>query len=190
MEELKIKKKDLLEAYNNGTEIQRLVLEKTYGKEIFSSDWQKIISYNKACEVLGIRPIEIKNTGNRPQYMKMANAMQQLLVICEAINGRDEWYDEDGFGYYPIFTFYSKEEMEKIKEAEQKQRHYDINYLLTVIRGSIWDASVRYMTIGTRSDTTVSGFPICLNSKEKAEFVGKQFFELCCICYGINPYIN
>lgn len=141
------KEKDLLEAYNNGTEIQRLVLEKTYSKEIFSSDWQKIISYKKACEVLGICPIEIKNTGNHPQYMKMANAMQQLLVICEAINGRDEWYDEDGFGYYPIFTFYSKEEMEKIKEVEQKRRRYNINYLLNAIHGSIWDASVRYMSL-------------------------------------------
>ena len=32
-----------------------------------------------------------------------------------------------------------------------------------------------------------SGFPLCLNSEEKAEYVGKQFFELCCACYGVTP---
>ena len=25
--------------------------------------------------------------------------------------------------------------------------------------------------------------------EEKAEFVGKQFFELCCTCYGVTPKI-
>ena len=113
----------------------------------------------------------------------MTNAMQQLLVICEAINGRDGWYDEDGFGYYPIFTFYSKEEMEKIKEVEQKRRRYDINYLLNAIHGSIWDASVRYISIGTRSDTTVSGFPICLNSKERPNLLVSSFLN--CAVYAM-----
>lgn len=182
--ELKVNK-NLLEAYKNGTEIQRLVLEKTYGKEIFSSDWQKITSYEKACEVLGIHQIEIMEVGDRPQYMKMANAMQQLLVICEAINGKFKRYDEDGLGYYPIFTFYSKEEMQKIKEVERSRK--DLYYCLTPTTGGIWGASARYMTIGTSRETTVHGFPLCLNSEEKARFVGKQFFELWCAYYDVAP---
>ena len=41
----------------------------------------------------------------------------------------------------------------------------------------------------TDSDTFF-GFPVCLNSEEKAEFVGKQFFELCCACYGLTVKMN
>lgn len=33
-------------------------------------------------------------------------------------------------------------------------------------------------------------FSLCLNSIEKAEFVGKQFSELCCACYGITPKMD
>ena len=47
----------------------------------------------------------------------------------------------------------------------------------------VWLSSVdcRY----TNSNTFFA-FPICLNSREKAEFVGKQFFKLCLQCYGIT----
>lgn len=182
---MEIKNKNLLSAYKTGNAIQRAVLEKLYGKEAFSFDWLKITSYEKACEILGIRPIKFKEFGDRPQYLKMTNAMQQLLVICEAINGKGKWYDEDGLGYYPIFTFYSKEEMQKINEVYRRRK--DLYYYLTTTPYDILDVSPRYMTIGTRSETTFFGPPICLNSEEKAIFVGTQFFDIFCDYYGINP---
>ena len=101
MRKITINEKDLQETYRACNENQKAVLEELFGKELFEYDWREITSYEKACEVLGIEPIEIREVGNRPVYMRMANAMQQLLVICEAINGNGKWYNQDGLGYIP-----------------------------------------------------------------------------------------
>ena len=189
--EVTINEKDLLAAYRAGNEDQKAVLEKLYGKEIFEYGWREITSYEKACEVLGIEPIEFKEVGDRPQYMRMANAMQQLLVICEAINAGGGWYDKDGWGYYPVFVLYSKQEMDELGKAECKRK--GIHQLLAAC--GAYDAGVRVSVVRVRilrgavTDAHF-GFPLCLNSEEKAEFVGKQFFELCCTCYGITPKMD
>lgn len=185
MEELKVNKNDVLAAYRAGNADKKAVLEKLYGKEVFAYDWREITSYGKACEVLGISTTVIMRA-YRPQYARMANALYKLLVICEAINGKSGWYDENGWGYYPVFVLYTKEEMQDIGEAECKRK--GIHHLLAAanannseyVGASCTNAYNR--CVNTNADC---GFPLCLNSKEKAEFVGKQFFDLCCTCYGI-----
>lgn len=194
MEELTIDKDDLLAAYRTGTEDQKAMLEKLCGKDIFISDWREITSYEKACDVLGIKPIKIEELGERHQYLKIADAVQKLLVICEAINGngrRYKWYDDGGLGYYPVFTLYSKEEMDILGETECKRK--GIHQLLAATNAYGSEAAgVRFTYTLNRgvSMNTTYGFPICLNSEEKAEFVGKQFFELCCQCYGLIPKMD
>ena len=141
--------------------------------------WRDITSYEKACEVLGIQAREFKEIGDRPQYMRMANAMQQLLVIYEAINGESGWYDSDGYGYFPVFVLYTKKEMQEYGEAECKRK--GIHQLLAACgtcHAEIADTGAH------------CGFPLCLNSQEKAEFVGNQFFELCCMYYGLTPKMD
>lgn len=184
--EITINEKDLLAAYRAGNADQKAVLEELYGKEIFEYDWREITSYEKACEVLGIRQIRIGETGDRPQYMRMANAMQQLLVICEAIN-EGKWYNQDGFGYYPLLSLYKKNDIEILDEEGLK--YNGIHKLVSSVYSSNADvAGVRCNRTDYRSASTTANFgsPICLNSKEKAEFVGNQFFELCCQCYGLT----
>lgn len=191
MEPITLDKMALLAAYRGGNADQKEMLEQLFGKDMFTPNWREITSYEKACEVLGIEPIEFKEVGDRPQYMRMANAMQQLLVICEAINAGGGWYDKDGWGYYPVFVLYSKEEMHELSEAECKLK--GIHQMLTsCITANAEYAGVRCTCTGTLGAYTFaySGFPLCLNSEEKAEFVGKQFFELCCACYGITPKMD
>ena len=74
-------------------------------------DWREITSYEKTCEVLNIRPIKLNKASDRPLYVNAASAVQQLLTICEAINGNGKWYNEYGKSYYPILILYPKEEM-------------------------------------------------------------------------------
>ena len=57
-------------------------------------DWHEITSYEKACEVLNIRPIKLNKVSDRPLYVNAESAVQQLLTICETINGNDKWYKE------------------------------------------------------------------------------------------------
>lgn len=186
MEEIKVNKNSLLEAYKAGNADQKEMLEHLYGKELFEYNWREITSYEKACEVLGIRQIRIGETGDRPQYMRMANAMQQLLVICEAINGNGKWFEQGGLSYFPDISLYDKRDMEEFSEAEYKRR--GIHKLLASVYSSIEKVSgVSSHNVSFRCPSTTAnyGLPLCLNSKEKAEFVGKQFFELCCTCYGL-----
>lgn len=122
MEELRVNKNDVLALYKTGSVEQKTLLEKLYGKETFAFDWHEITSYEKACEVLGIQPINIKETSNRPIYINTANAVQQLLTICEAINGPGSWYDENDWGYYPVFILYTEEEIQYLGEEERKNK--------------------------------------------------------------------
>ena len=191
MEELKVNKSDLLAAYHAGNSEQKAVLEKLYGKEVFAYDWREITSYEKACEVLGIEARKFMEIGDRPQYMRMANAVQQLLVICEAINAGGGWYDKDGLGYYPVFVLYSKEQMDEIGEAKCKLK--GIHHLLAAAGSHTSEtAGVRYTHTNNCDANTFAdyGFPLCLNSAEKAKFVSKQFFEVCCQCYGLTPKMD
>ena len=184
-------KSALLAAYRASNADQKEILEHLLGKDVFAPNWREITSYEKACEVLGIEPREFKEIGSRPQYMRMANAMQKLLVICEAINAGGGWYDKDGWGYYPVFVLYSKHEMDELGEAECKRK--GIHQLLAAWYAAYAEsAGVRCAYTSYRGAGTyaTSGFPLCLNSEEKAEFVGKQFFELCCTCYGITPKMD
>ena len=191
MENITIQKSSLVAAYRAGNEEQKQMLEQLCGKEVFATNWRDITSYEKACEVLGIQAREFKEIGDRPQYMRMANAMQQLLVICEAINAGGGWYDKDGWGYYPVFMLYSKHEMDELGEAECKRK--GIHQLLAACHAYLAGrAGVRCAhTLYRGANTTASsGFPLCLNSQEKAAFVGEQFFELCCMCYGLTPKMD
>ena len=191
MENITIQRSSLVAAYRSGNEEQKQMLEQLCGKDVFVTNWRDITSYEKACEALGIQAREFKEIGDRPQYMRMANAMQQLLVICEAINAGGGWYGKDGWGYYPVFVLYSKHEMYKLGEAECKRK--GIHQLLAACSAyGAEGTGVRCAATSYRGAYTDApyGFPLCLNSEEKAEFVGKQFFELCCACYGITPKMD
>lgn len=153
---IEVEKNALLAAYKAGNADQKEMLEHLYGKELFAFDWRDITSYEKACEVLGIEVRGFREVGDRPQYMKMANAMQQLLVICEAINGNGSWYDKDGWGYYPVFVLYSKEEMQQLGEAECQRR--GIHQLLAAAyAGGAEAAGVRCASTSYRGAYTVAG---------------------------------
>lgn len=191
MENITLDKSALLAAYRAGNADQKVMLEHLFGKDMFNPTWREITSYEKACEVLGIEPREFKEIGDRPQYMRMANAIQQMLVICEAINAGGGWYNKDGWGYSLVFINYTKQEMNKLGEAECKRK--GIHQLLAACYANDAEsAGVRCAVSFTRcADTCASyGSPLCLNSKEKADFVVNQFFELCCACYGIIPVID
>ena len=191
MENITVEKSSVLAAYKAGSAEQKEMLEHLFGKEPFAFDWREITSYEKACEALGIQAREFKEIGDRPQYMRMANTMQQMLVICEAINAGGGWYDKDGWGYYPVFVLYSKHEIDELGEAECKRK--GIHQLLAACYANNAEtAGVRCASTDSRGASTGAhfGFPLCLNSEEKAEFVGKQFFELCCTCYGITPKMD
>ena len=183
VEVVTIDKNKLLTTYRTANDEQKEILKQLYGEQMFI-DWRDITSYEKACEVLGIQPREFKEVGDRPQYMRMTNALQKLLVICEAINGDDGWYDKNGCGYFPVFVLYSKQEMDNMGEVERVSKGIQTCYTNDT---EIVGVQCTFTNYRITYKTAYYGFPLCLNSKEKAKFVGEQFFKLCCTCYGLTP---
>lgn len=179
--------------YAPADEATKEVLRELFGADFFKFDYTDIKTYSDACNVLGM-PEHIMQSDTRGimEFQAMANAVYKLLVICKAMNSdTGSYYDKDGWGYYPVFVLYSKQEMEEMGEAKCKEK--GIHQLLAAASAIDSDHSgVRCADTNSRGAITAaySGFPLCLNSEEKAEYVGKQFFELCCACYGVTPKMD
>lgn len=200
MENLTVKKADAVKHYSAASDETKEVLRELFGADAFKFDYNSIKTFEDACNQLGIsHRIEFRYADEDtviPAYCKdfagMSVAMYQLLVICKAMNSdTGSYYDADGWGYYPVFVLYSKEEMAEMGEAKCKE--LGIHQLLAAaVAGNAESAGVRCAgTVGRGAYTSaLSGFPLCLNSEEKAEYVGKQFFELCCACYGVTPKMD
>ena len=193
MENLTVKKADAVKYYSAASQETKEVLRELFGTDAFKFDFTSIKTYADACNLLGM-PEHLMGCDQRGimEFQGMASAMYKLLVICKAMNSdTGSCYDEDGWGYYPVFVLYSKEEMEEM--GEDKCKELGIHQLLAAAGANYSEtAGVRCAYTGTRGATTYAhyGFPLCLNSDEKAQFVGKQFFELCCACYGITPKMD
>ena len=179
--------------YAPADETTKEVLRELFGADFFKFDYTDIKTYSDACHVLGM-PEHLMQADTRGimEFQAMASAMYKLLVICKAMNSdTGSFYDEEGWGYYPVFVLYSKNEMKEMGEARCKK--LGIHQLLAAAgAGNADNSGVRCATTSDRGAITYAhcGFPLCLNSEEKAEYVGKQFFELCCACYGVTPKMD
>lgn len=179
--------------YAPADEATKKVLRELFGADFFKFDYTDIKTYSDACNVLGM-PEHIMQSDTRGimEFQAMANAVYKLLVICKAINSdTGSCYDKDGWGYYPVFVLYSKQEMEEIGKAKCKEK--GIHRLLAAAgAGTSGHSGVRCAGTYDRGANAGAdcGFPLCLNSDEKAKYVGKQFFELCCACYGVTPKMD
>lgn len=179
--------------YAPADETTKEVLRELFGADFFKFDYTDIKTYSDACHVLGM-PEHLMQADTRGimEFQAMASAMYKLLVICKAMNSdTGSFYDEEGWGYHPVFVLYSKQKMEEMGEAKCKEK--GIYQLLAAAFADISDLSgVRCATTSNRGALTIAyyGFPLCLNSEEKAKYVGKQFFELCCACYGVTPKMD
>lgn len=179
--------------YAPADEATKKVLRELFGADFFKFDYTDIKTYSDACNVLGMpEHIMQRDTRGIMEFQAMANAVYKLLVICKAMNSdTGSCYDKDGWCYYPVFVLYSKQEMEEIGKAKCKEK--GIHQLLAAAYANHSDYSgVRCADTAYRGAPTLAGygFPLCLNSEEKAKYVGKQFFELCCACYGVTPKMD
>lgn len=193
MEKLTVSKADAIKYYSAASEETKEVMRELFGADALKFDYTSIKTYADACDVLGM-PEHLMQSDTRGimEFQAMANAVYKLLVICKAMNSdTGSYYDKDGWGYYPVFVLYSKQEMEEMGEAKCKEK--GIHQLLAAADAYYSDISgVRCAYTNPRgaiADATY-GFPLCLNSEEKAKYVGKQFFELCCACYGVTPKMD
>lgn len=193
MEQLTANKAETLKRYNAASEETKETLRAIFGAEAFKFDYRSIKSFEDACEHLGISScVEIRFAQEGEpiapyctEYAKQAAAVYMLKIICEALNNGQP-YDEDGTTWCPIYWFYTKDELAKMGEKERKAK--GIKLLSAALAVTAENSGVRCASTHNRCATTsaYSGFPLVLNSKDKAEYVAEQFEALIFQCYGIK----
>lgn len=83
-------------------------------------DFHEIKTFADACEKLGMKEHLLTGSmGGDRETQGQAQALYKLLIIQKAMNN-GVWCDKDGWSYYPYWVLYSKEEMERMSEEEEK----------------------------------------------------------------------
>ena len=138
-------------------------------------DYKTIRSYEDACKALGEEvDVEALEKAGVPKHII---AQMKLELICKALWGGEVkvYPDPDGnrIYWYPWFALYNQNEIDNMND---KQR----GCLLSATAGTGAIAGFGCLGALSRSShsSAYSGFRLCLDTEEKAEYFGKQFLEL------------
>lgn len=190
MEELRINKENVIACYNKSSEETKETLMHLFGEDVFKFDFRSIKTYKDACKHLGLDGskevfnIDDCNSFNK-KAMQQADAVYRLITICDAINNGQK-YDKNGTTWFPVYYFYTKEEIERMGEEKRKEK--GIKLLSSAYANNSEVSGVRCANANYRGSLTNTdwGFPLCLTSEEKALYVAEQFESLIFRCYGIE----
>lgn len=138
-------------------------------------DYKTIRSYEDACKALGENVDE--ETLKKAGVPKHIIAQMKLELICKALWGGEVKVYPDPTGervyWYPWFALYNQNEIDNMND---KQR----GCLLSASAYHGANAGFGSLNASYRSSNSAaySGFRLCLDTEEKAEYFGKQFLEL------------
>ena len=149
------------------------------------SDYTTIRSYEDACVALGIEPtlnksLIVRNGDSVEDLFELPKhivAQMKLETICRALWGGEVKVYPDPKGertyWYPWFALYTKDEMERMNKEQR-------GALLSAFANTGAFAGFGSLFAANRSSYSYacSGFRLCLDTEEKAEYFGKQFVEL------------
>ena len=138
-------------------------------------DYKSIRSYEDACKALGESVDEetLKNAG----VPKHIIAQMKLELICKALwGGEVKVYpspDGNRIYWYPYFALYNQSEVEGMDDEER-------GCLLCAVadHGAVAGFGCLYAHGRSSHSNAGSGFRLCLDTEEKAEYFGKQFLKL------------
>ncbi len=136
----------------------------------------KVKTFEDACKELGDNhPLILHYDRMSDSYLSEAKdivAYMKLRIICAALNeGWKPEFTKNEYRYYPWFSLYTKDEIEKMSEDKRKEL-------------VLWDGSA-YCGLagaGSFSDREYSSSHICsrlcLKSETIAVYCGKQFINI------------
>ncbi len=138
-------------------------------------DYKSIRSYEDACKALGESVDE--ETLSEAGVPKHIIAQMKLELICKALWGGEVkvYPDSDGnrIYWYPYFALYNQSEVEGMGDEERGCLLSASAHAGALAGFGCLDAVRRSSYSSARS-----GFRLCLDTEEKAEYFGKQFLEL------------
>lgn len=184
--QINIQKENVLNAYKNGNQDQKALLENLFGKDMFQPQdiKERVKTFEDAYRELGenhpfVRAYngyakniseENKNDGDIIAYLK-------LRIICAALNeGWKPTFDKDEWRYYPWFYIYTQKEYEKLDEDDKKSCRVPLrSSSYAGAYGGLVYASAYYA--GSYSLSHV-GVRLVFKARELAEYCGKQFIDI------------
>lgn len=179
METLNIEKEKAINAYQQGSEEQKKVLEQLFGKETFRPKMvtDRIKTFNDALKELGPNHILVKEynviKNNKTTYN--TKLYSQLCVITAALNeGWRPKFVEGEKRYFPYFRLYSAEEIRQMSKEEKSRVVYRSGNYANAYGGvsfanAYYDSAHVYSGIGSR---------LAFKTNELAKYAGKQFGKL------------
>lgn len=178
METLNIEKEKAINAYQQGSEEQKKVLEQLFGKETFRPKMvtDRIKTFNDALKELGPNHILVKEynviKNNKTTYN--TKLYSQLCVITAAMNeGWRPRFVKEEYRYFPYFYLYTNEEISRMSEEEKSSVVFRSNSSAYAYGGvayaCAYNDSVYVANVGSR---------LAFKTEELAEYAGKQFTKL------------
>lgn len=184
MDTLNIDKEKVIEAYKQGSEKEKKVLELLFGMETFrpKNVMERVKTFDDACRELGKdHPFVLayQNTNLRDPEVAYDNkdvlTYLKLRIITAALNeGWTPKLIEGEKRYSPCFFLYTDKEIRNMSK-EEKPRMVYWSYGYTSVSGGL---SFAYASGG--SAHVFASIVSCLSFKtsELAEYAGKQFADL------------
>ncbi len=138
-------------------------------------DYKSIRSYEDACKALGesIDEETLKKAG----VPKHIIAQMKLELICKALWGGEVKVYPDPKGkrvyWYPWFALYNQGDVDRMTDEQR-------GCLLSASALDGANAGFGFLDADGRSSysSAHSGFRLCLDTEEKADYFGKQFLKL------------
>lgn len=147
------------------------------------SDYTTIRSYEDACVALGESlDVEKLVAAGVPNHII---AQMKLEHICKALWGGENKCQPTADGskvwWYPVMALWTPGEISNMSDDER-------GALLSAFAIYGATAGFGYLAANYRSSYSYahSGFRLCLDTEEKAEYFGKQFVELWAEAYAYN----
>ena len=178
---IKIKKENVLNAYDKATSAQKELLENLFGREMFQPKdiTEHVKTFEDAIVILGNSNKAVVNyhAVRKVTSAKDIVAFAKLRVIVEALNeGWRPTFSKGDHRYYLFFSIYSKEKFDTLSEYYKNRcsvvsRSYgNSNAVDSFVCASVHDASL--------SPYAHSSSRLAFKTKELAEYCGKQFIDI------------
>ena len=175
-----IQKENLLSAYKEASEEQKVLLENLFGKETFHLITERVKTFDDAYKILGDEhPLVVQYrliikaskggdlTFNLIAYLK-------LSIICAALNeGWDHTLNKDEYRFYPWFAIHTKEEYDILNEGDKK---YSVPLRLNSHTSDYLVYASAYYAAETSGP--YYGARLALRTRELADYCGKQFMDI------------
>lgn len=179
MDILNIDKEKAINAYQNGREEQKKVLEQLFGKETFRQLMvtDRIKTFNDALIELGPNHSLVKEYEAicKADVTENTIVYSRLCVITAAMNeGWRPRFVKEEYRYFPYFYLYTNEEISRMSE-EEKSRVVDRSDYGALASGGV---SYAYANSASAYVDAHIGSRLAFKTEELAEYAGKQFTKL------------